>query len=787
MVNLRRHVSITKLNIERPRYRPPARPKQIQRDNAQHGAVLSESLAKIRQEYEKTVSGTPLSIEPILVFSLKADQKIDDTQLTRSGLVVLDEDIDKRVYVLTTDGATKLKSRIEQYSQVVLEGSNPRYSWLSALNGEMKTATPEDRLGPKLRRVKIDSEAVYKLDVEFWAVDNRDENTLRMNRLDEYARKHGGRVLDRYVGRFLSIARVQIQGKYVQDLLTEPTIRIIDLPIDGATGVFESLRTSLDQLQNPIPYPPADAPGICVIDSGVMRGHPVLGNAIGETKAFPPGDEVDANGHGTRVAGIALYGDLRECIRNLAFEPEFFLYSARVLDESNRFSENHLIITQMQDAINYFYHTHKCRVFNISIGDPELVYDDGKPSAWAHILDVLARELDIVIVVSAGNLPIFGLGNEEAVSLYQTYPSYFLNGNKQARIIEPATAINVLTVGSLAHTQDSLHSLRYPNDLDSRPIAAKDDVSPFTRRGPGVNNSVKPDVCEYGGNALWHSTRGVRHDPGLGIISTNHNFMDSLFSTGIGSSYAAPKIAHLAAKILKNYPGISANLVRVLIANAACLPSSAAERFTTDEDRLNLYGYGKPELEKAIYSDDNRVTLIADDSIPLDTVTLYEIPIPEEFKERVGERKITVTMAYDPPVRNRLDYAGVKLTFRLFRGLDTQQILDWYAERDLGRQPEPIPSKYECKMDIPSTRRKSSTLQKATFKASRNQSFTEYVDNGGNFHLLVSCSSVWASSDEFPTQRYALAVTIEHEDISIPLYSLIEHQIRLQEKVRVRT
>jgi len=45
-----------------------------------------------------------------------------------------------------------------------------------------------------------------------------------------------------------------------------------------------------------------------------------------------------------------------------------------------------------------------CRIVNISLGDKTLTpYAGGRASPWSAEVDALARELDIVIIVSAGN------------------------------------------------------------------------------------------------------------------------------------------------------------------------------------------------------------------------------------------------------------------------------------------------------------------------------------------------------------------------------------------------
>ena len=269
-----------------------------------------------------------------------------------------------------------------------------------------------------------------------------------------------------------------------------------------------ALNTPINNFRGPVPRPPDDAPSVCILDSGINRGHPMLGPAIGDTIAVPTsiGDGIDEHGHGTMVAGIALYGDVRKCIDRLDFNPQLFLLSARVTNQDNRFDDDRLITTQIRDAIETFYRSYRCRVYNISLGDDELVYRGGRPSPWAQVLDDLARELDVVIVVSAGNLRLARITGAEADAVRTEYPGYLLNAD--SRIIEPATAANVLTVGALAHTINAYAANQNPNDPAIRCIAAVDGPSPFTRCGPGVNGAIKPELCEYGGNLVWDG-RGV--------------------------------------------------------------------------------------------------------------------------------------------------------------------------------------------------------------------------------------------------------------------------------------
>jgi len=785
-----KQLPIKKINIERPRHKKRGgNYSKKKKSNTQHGDALKQNVTLLKKEFGQAIGTNPPEFNPAFIFRLKLEESVNEDQWRRSGLTLLNEEPNNIVVLFSPDQLTEFQRRIEEYSQQVpINQKNPRYAWLATITDEMSLWGYDDRIGKKLAGKVNDLTPTeeYLVDVELWHYGTRDDCFDRKDELQEFVTTRNGRFLDSYIGHSLSLARLKISGDTLTELLNVGIVRLVDFPPKPQLSVSRLLGTPLDDFPHPVSSPPDDAPGICIIDSGIHRGHPMLGAAIGDTRAIPSqiGSSLDQNGHGTMVAGIALYGNVQECIEKLTFTPQFYLYGARVTNAKNSFDDEKLIVNQMQEAIETFHREYGCRVFNVSLGDPQLIYKGGKPSPWAYILDKLVRELDVVIVVSAGNLALLPTSNQkEAEKIMVSYPHYLLN--KESKIIEPATAANVITVGSLTHSETSYFMTRYPNDPSIRCVAALDQPSPFTRSGLGVNNAIKPDVCEYGGNIVWQG-RFLNKDPEVGIVSMNLKHLNKLFATDIGTSFAAPKVAHLAALILNTYPGVSANLVRALIANAADVPAPTRKLLNDDEMKiLKLCGYGRPEPQRALFSSANRVTLIAQDAIVLDRLQLYEIPIPDQFKKIKGERRITVSLAFDPPVRHtRKDYLGVSMSFRLFRGLKTERIIEWYAKREANFKPEKFANKYECKMIPSSTKREGGTLQKATFAAKRNQAFTNY--EGDVFHLLVICKSGWASPEEFENQTYGLAVTIEHKE-HINVYNLVEQQVRLPQRIRIRS
>lgn len=778
------HIHFQKIDIEYSRFKQPLPIPKPEREHIQHGHELQVKITELKGTFAESIQQP--EFDPALIFRLKTEGYVDDNEWRRSGLTVLSEESDGAIVLFSEDLLEEFSSRITQYGGELEEGQkNPSYHWIASVTSDLRLWSREDRIGMKLANIDIDPQTLYRIDVELWHYGTQDQCSERLDSLRTFVQRNNGQYLDAYLGSTLSLARIEVNGDVLNNLLDLGDVHTIDTPPQPQLSVGHLLNTPIDDFHTPIPSPPDDAPSICIIDSGIGRGHPLLANAIGDTVAIPEslGDGLDNHGHGTQVAGIALYGDVKEHIENLDFRPDLYLFGAKVTNSENRFDDNKLIVNQMRDAIQYFHNNYSCRIFNLSLGDPHLIYQGGKPSAWAHILDSLARELNIVLVVSTGNLPILGTNGVDAEQLVSNYPNYLLSDS--SRIIEPATGANVLTVGSLAKSNISDHMQRYPNDPAIRCIASVDQPSPFTRCGPGVNNAIKPELCEYGGNVTWegHPSRILDRDRETGIISTNNNFRDGLFTSDIGTSFASPKVANIAASILKQYPEASANLVRSLLVNSTTIPNQVYELFNGDNDQiLQVCGYGKPDASRAIFSSENRVTLFSEDTITSDAIHLFQIPIPAEFQETRGRRQISVTLAFDPPVRHtRKDYLGIKMKFKLLRGLETERIVEWYSQRT--DDSESIPKKYTCNTNPSPTRRENGTVQKAIFTASQNNTFSDY--NSEIFHLMVSSQGGWAA-EQIESQNYAIVVTIEHFEPSIRLYSTIRQQVLIPQRVRVR-
>lgn len=756
------------------------------RDFRQHGALIRRQVDDVlmAQRRRARIAG----IDPSLILRVRMNGSIAEDAWHQAGLAILSVDTDKTLVLFSSDAElTDFRRRVNEYQggPPGVQRSPPHAGLIAAID-EVGNIEPSDRIGRLLRSdgfrtpENFEPGEQYAVDVELWDLGSRNLRQQKADEIERYVTALGGRVPDKYVGRSLTLIRVIASGDAIRAILNVPTVAVIDLPPVPDAIVTDLLELQADEFPPPNP-PPENAPAVAVLDTGLTSAHPLLAPAVGNTIGVPAhlGFD-DRNGHGTRVAGIALYNDVRAVLADRRFEPRLRLYSAKIVNDAGRFDDNLLVASQLREAITSLHAAHGCRVFNISLGDRRLVYSGNKVGQWAAAIDELARSLNVVIVISAGNFD-YVYRPDTPPDVYVTqYPRYLLD--PQHRIIAPAEAALALTVGSICHAANVPREDFY--GVGVRPIAHENEPSPFTRSGPGIGGMWKPELCDYGGNLMFDGGIPEISDryEGTKVVTTHHRYLERLFTTAVGTSYAAPRVAHKAASLLARFPDASANLIRALLVSSAELPSEAEAILAplAQDAAARVCGFGLADSMRASSSDDNRVVLYSDTQIGFDQFFVYEVPIVPLFRDTPGERHITVTLAFDPPVRHsRADYLGIKMSFRLIRGATLNQVAEFYRRRVEVEGPVPeFASSYNCNLVPTPMRREMGTIQRATYVMRRNPQ----AGYGDTYYLVVRCERRWADEADGP-QRFAVVVDISHS-AQIELYAQL--QARLRARVRQR-
>lgn len=777
------HLSLERIDraLDR-RKRPPVIKLPERASPHGHGKAIMD---KVDTEVTAQIALPQINgIDPELILKVHLAMSVQEDAWRLAGFNVLAQEPDNVLVLFASDAELKeFRARLSEY-QKGPQGKQkfPSHNGLFACIENVGGVTPTDRIGPRLRAEgidnlsKIEARASYTVDLELWDAPTQIDRQVRVQHIVAHIEDQGGEVVSRYIGEAgLIVLRARLRGSLLRDVLALIAIARVDRPPIPDLGERDPPTVTLADVPQP-KAPPQDSPLIGIIDSG-STDHPLLQPSLAESIGIPATlGTADVWGHGTKVAGIAAFGDLRECVVSNTFESAVRVVSVKVVNDQGRFDDASTIPEQMQMAVRAL-HERGCRIINISLGDALRVpYDGGRVSSWAATLDALARELDLVIIVSAGN----SAGDHRAPwgdhpeRITQRYPAYLVDPSN--RLVDPATAAIALTVGSLAHANGLPTESVAGAEL--RAIASLNMPTPVTRSGPGAINAIKPDLVDHGGTCLFDGMRPRvatgDHYASAGMLTLRADYRAGLLTAATGTSMAAPRIAYKAALLLRAIPNASANMIRALLALSAGLPHEAVQGLNAvgGDAALRCCGYGVPDIARALNSEERRVILVADhQDLATDQFALFRVPLPKEFQTTKGKRSIRVSLAFDPPVRyTRLEYLGLRVNYHLIRGMKPEEIFEFFRHRGkLEKERDDLPSTAKCDLKPSRDMRGSSTLQASTFKMTRN-----IEAHGDEYYLAVFAERRWAG-EEVTHQRFAVAVQLEHEA-----------QINIHQQLRVR-
>lgn len=422
---------------------------------------------------------------------------------------------------------------------------------------------------------------------------------------------------------------------------------------------------------------------VCLLDTGLAGKHPLIENALAGGNSIqavePTWSPQDVQGHGTEMAGVVLYDDLRKIIADAnTIVIGHTVESVKILpDKGINRPELYGDITSAAVSLAEINAPLTNRVICMAITANDSDMKDGSPSSWSAAIDQITsgalEEDDIhrLFLVSAGNV------TEDEVQA-NSYPDASILHSVE----DPGQSWNALTVGAF---NDDIQI----NDRDFsgfHPVAERGELSPFssTSVGWGKGWPVKPEIVLNGGNMVRSET-DTTTDPELALLTTNRNFAMSPLTTIWGTSAATAQAGWMAAKIIETYPDLWPETVRALIVHSARWTEKMKACFNVDNKKtmgihqlLRTCGYGIPSLDRAIESKANSVNLVVQGSLQpfeeeaMNEMQFYKIPWPAEVLTQLGEVPATlrVTLSYfiEPgPGRigwnNRYRYSSAGLRF----------------------------------------------------------------------------------------------------------------------------
>ncbi|MDD5464943.1 MAG: S8 family peptidase [Candidatus Omnitrophica bacterium] len=436
---------------------------------------------------------------------------------------------------------------------------------------------------------------------------------------------------------------------------------------------------------------------VCILDSGVNNGHPLLSLVLNndDCQAVDNSWGVDDHdGHGTLMAGLSAYGDLLACLfNNQAVRLYHCLESVKMLPPPPQKNEVKLwgYITDQAVSKAEIKAPERKRIVCMAITSTD-TRDQGRPSSWSGRIDQLAIGEDNgnkrLFIISAGNMDIDSILN---------YP----DAQEIESVHDPAQSWNALVVG--AYTKfDQITDRTFAGFI---PVAKAGGLSPFSTTSQTWEGKwpVKPDIVMEGGNVI-HDGKGFWDHPGeVSLLSTYRDTTKSHFRLFNMTSAATAQAAWFAAQIQNIYPDIWPETIRALMVHSSEWTDTLKAQFLpaqptkTDYSRLlRICGYGVPNLTRALYSAANNLTLIAQSELqPYDReegasnyktkeMHLYDLPWPKEVLQELPpdikvQMRITLSYFVEPGPgeigwRDRYRYASHALRFDIKSPSETKEL-----------------------------------------------------------------------------------------------------------------
>lgn len=775
------HLLLPNARPLRSRRSSPAGGGSPNRQRGQHGAHLGQQLRTARAPRQLNAG-----VDPDLVFKIKAGSRPEDSSFEGRGLQVLGETADFTYFVLASDQGASLEQAIERYAS-----TGQLRTFFDQID-DIEPYGSADRTGPGIADLSGMHSRDHTVDVIIWPSDTYGEAQRRTNIVERIVGQNGGQILLRSVSPRRSYLRASVSSTGLDDLLKTSVVELARTP----PVPFLDFRDWRNLDISTISRSEVASEVVGVLDDSPESTHPLLSGLVASDESLAPSiyQWQQRGTHGTEVVGRVLFPSLHEELRDAL--PISAMGSVRVVrilepdpsrpDHAPRFATYAPPHDLVEDAIRHLHETHAVRIFNLSIGYSE-PFNDLHLGPLTETIDDLVRELGIVVVVPTGNAPAdLSARTPSGHHVVDDKPEFFFA--PEHRLSEPGPAALAVTVGALAL---SGAPAELPGRNGWQAAADADEAAPFSRTGPGLGTNSrranKPDVTHYGGNLVVSDTGNiVYNDLGASLISTSiRGSGGQTFATVNGTSYAAPAVARVAADIAYAYPDASGNLVRALLA-AGSAPTPPAATLPELHRRNRVYGLGLPDVDRATSSDARRVTMTYDGAMPVDTVQIHPLPIPEAFRQGSRrDRLISIALAFDPPVRRqRREYLAGTMKFNVYRDIDPDELAEILQRQDPDDPTDLINDRRKLNLQPGVNTFTHSTLQLRTW-VGRNS----FVNDDETFIIAVTHKAqTWARNDAtYERQGYALAATLEDRELATAdLHQILRQQLRLPTRVRLR-
>lgn len=550
--------------------------------------------------------------------------------------------------------------------------------------------------------------------------------------------------------------------------------------------------------------PPAESDVyLCLLDSGVNQQHPLLQRIIASEDCLAAVDEWgvdDRRNHGTLMAGNAVYGDLADYLAgHNGHGCHYRLCSVKLLPPR----------TDGDDILWGEYAQQAVAKIEIQKYDKRLIFCsavtavkgslDGSPTSWSAVMDKMASEKEgrRLFIISGGN-----------VDQWQDWLNY-PDSNLLLPVQAPAQAWNVLTVGAYTRKTNSTTDdgsqrqvLSHPNGLS--PLSTTSVLWKDIKATP-----IKPEIVMEGGN-LYNTGDAepqLRISPhsDLEVLSTSANIDGGkLFDSYAGTSPASALAARYAAIVASKYPDYWPETIRGLFVQSADWKPEMIQDYIDIDERLRVFGYGVPSLNRMLRSVENGVTFIAQNEIQpykegadgpiFNRMHIYTLPWPQQTLLEMGEVnvRLTVTLSYFiEPAPGKYDnytaysYASTGLRFDVNNiGESEEQLRNRFSQQENEADNENVVANRPSRWSIGTKRRVRGSVHKDYIETTAAELAT------CNKIVVYPVAGWWKNRKKLGCYehsiRYSLIVSLDTDAIEVNLLTEIENVIQPQVEIAVQ-
>ena len=550
---------------------------------------------------------------------------------------------------------------------------------------------------------------------------------------------------------------------------------------------------------------------VCILDSGVNSKHPLLSPACDEKAVLsydPDWGTADNMRHGTSVAGLAIYGDLKSALEsNKSVSVSHRFESVKIIEKGKE-NEPDLygdVVMQAVSRIEVLFPERNRIICSAVTGDLSEV-TDGHPTAWSAAVDELisrpGEENAELFLVSAGNV-------DENAQRDAGYPA----ANQIHSVRSPGQAWNAITVGG--YIEDDLPA---PELVESgfSPVAPRGSLSPYssTSLSWGKRTPVKPEILCPSGCMITNGSE-YYSDPSLSVLSTSADFSKRPFEPFYATSAAVAYAAWMVSEIENAYPSFWPETIRALVIHSAEWTQQMKSYYCgkrpednkTDGRRklLRTCGYGVPNLDRAIECASNRVNLIIEDELhpylqemgadnpKLNEMRYYRLPWPKEMLQGLDastKARLKVTLSYyiEPSPsgigwNDKYRYPSFGLRFDVNRGDENLGAFLKRINAYARGEDEHHSTSGSAQWYIGASNRDGGSIHSDFIETYATElSAIEYIavyPIGGWWYTRKHLNKANSKA------RFSLVVSIETPSADVELYTAVLNQIELETKVPV--